>query len=176
MIVDGASSRVAKALLVPENIRHHRLPAYSPQLNPQEDLWDELRENEFPNRVCADMAGVLRQLEQGLPRLAADTERVRSIAAWPWIAGLLLNAKEHKERKPRGPAHLPLLQEFIEPEPVKACPEAWRRIGEPFRQAQGPEPAEGEVTDRLDYEPRRGGGSRAGPVPGGRCSPRSQSR
>ena len=95
MIVVGASSLVAKALLVPENIRRHRLPADSPQLNPQEDLWDELREKEFPNRVCADMTGVLRQLEQGLPRLAADTERVRSIAAWPWIVGLLLNAKEH---------------------------------------------------------------------------------
>ncbi len=69
MIDDVANSRVAKALLVPENIRHHRLPAYSPQLNPQEDLWDELRENEFPNRVYADMTGVLRQLEQRLPQL-----------------------------------------------------------------------------------------------------------
>ena len=28
------------------------------------------------------------------------------------------------------------------PEPVKACPEAWRRIGE-------------EVSERLDYEPAR---------------------
>ena len=50
MIIDGASSPVAKALVVPEHIRLHRLPAYSPQLNPQEHLWDELREKEFPNR------------------------------------------------------------------------------------------------------------------------------
>ena len=92
MIIDGASSHVAKALVIPENIRLHRLPAYSPQLNPQEHLWDELREKEFPNRVFADMAGVLRQLEQGLPRLAADTDRVRSITAWPWIVNLCLNA------------------------------------------------------------------------------------
>src|SRR5664279_135253 len=48
MVVDGASSHVAKALVVPENIRLHRLPAYSPELNPQEHLWDELREKEFP--------------------------------------------------------------------------------------------------------------------------------
>jgi transposase len=27
----------------------HRLPGYSPELNPQEHLWDELREKEFPN-------------------------------------------------------------------------------------------------------------------------------
>ena len=38
MIVDGASSHVAKALVVPENIRLHRLPGYSPELNPQEHL------------------------------------------------------------------------------------------------------------------------------------------
>jgi hypothetical protein len=35
MVVDGASSHVAQALVVPENIRLHRLPGYSPELNPQ---------------------------------------------------------------------------------------------------------------------------------------------
>ena len=83
MIVDGASSHVAKALEVPENIRLHRLPAYSPQLNPQEHIWDEIREKQFPNRVFSDMAGVIRELEKGLPQLAADTDRIRSIRAWP---------------------------------------------------------------------------------------------
>jgi DDE superfamily endonuclease len=92
MVVDGASSHVAKDLVIPENIRLHRLPGYSPQLNPQEHLWDELREKEFPNRVFADMPGVVLQLEKGLPRLAADADRVRSITAWPWIISLNLNA------------------------------------------------------------------------------------
>ena len=92
MIVDGASSHVAKALVVPQNIRLHRLPAYSPELNPQEHPWDELREKEFPNRVFSDMAGVVRTLKAGLPRLAADRNRVRSICAWPWIVSLILKA------------------------------------------------------------------------------------
>jgi hypothetical protein len=86
MIVDGASSHVAKALVVPENIRLHRLPPYAPELNPQEHLWDELREKEFPNRVFDDMDGVRRQLDEGLARLAADHERIKSICHWPWIA------------------------------------------------------------------------------------------
>ena len=38
MIVDGASSHGARALVVPENILLYKLPAYSPQLNPQEHL------------------------------------------------------------------------------------------------------------------------------------------
>jgi hypothetical protein len=92
MVVDGASSHVAKALIIPENILLHRLPPYAPQLNPQEHLWDELREKEFPNRVFSDMSGVIQQLESGLPRLAADTERVKSITAWPWIVNLNLKA------------------------------------------------------------------------------------
>jgi hypothetical protein len=92
MVVDGASSHVAKALGVPENIRLHRLPGYSPELNPQEHLWEALREKEFPNRVFSDMSGVVRSLETGLPWLASDRDRVRSICAWPWIVSLNLNA------------------------------------------------------------------------------------
>ena len=71
MVVDGARSHIAKALVIPENIRLLRLPPYSPELNPQEHVWDELREKEFPNRVYASLEGVLAQLESGLPRLAA---------------------------------------------------------------------------------------------------------
>lgn len=47
-----------------------------------------------------------------------------------------------QERKPRLPEHLPVVEEVIDPEPVKAQPEAWRCIGQ-------------EVTEQLDYEPAR---------------------
>jgi transposase len=45
-------------------------------------------------------------------------------------------------RQPQFPEHLPIIEETIVPEPVKAAPEQWRRIGE-------------EVSERLDYEPAR---------------------
>ena len=47
-----------------------------------------------------------------------------------------------RERGPRLPEHPPVIEEVIVPEPVKACPETWRRIGE-------------KVSERLDYEPAR---------------------
>ena len=47
-----------------------------------------------------------------------------------------------RERGPRIPDHLPIVEEVIVPEPVKACPDAWRHIGD-------------EVTEQLDYEPAR---------------------
>ena len=46
------------------------------------------------------------------------------------------------ERKPRLPEHLPVVEQVIDPEPVKAQPELWRCIGE-------------EVTEQLDYEPAK---------------------
>lgn len=91
MVVNGASSHVAKNLPVPQNIRLLRLPPYAPELNPQEHVWDELREKQFPNRVFSDMAGVLQQLQGGLPTLASDHAAVRSLTAWPWIISLNLN-------------------------------------------------------------------------------------
>ena len=47
-----------------------------------------------------------------------------------------------RERGPRLPEHLPVIEEVIVPESVKAAPQDWRRIGE-------------EVSERLDYEPAR---------------------
>lgn len=92
MVVDGASSHKAKDLVVPDNIRLLALPPYAPELNPQEHVWDEVREKEFPNRVFSHLDAVTRQLEEGLPRLANDPKRLRSLTAWPWIVSLNLNA------------------------------------------------------------------------------------
>ena len=92
MVLDGASSHKAKELAIPDNIRLLALPPYAPELNPQEHVWDELREKEFPNRVFESMEGVLAQLQSGLPRLAANTAALRSLTAWPWIVSLNLTA------------------------------------------------------------------------------------
>ena len=88
MVLDGASSHKAKALVVPENIRLISLPAYSPELNPQEHIWDEVREKAFPNLVLDQMELVIERLKGGMSSLAADADQVRSITAWPWIISL----------------------------------------------------------------------------------------
>ncbi len=92
MVVDGASSHKSKDLVVPENIRLISLPAYSPELNPQEHIWDEVPEKAFPNLVLDEMGRVVERLQEELSHLAADDTRLRSITAWPWIISLILNA------------------------------------------------------------------------------------
>jgi transposase len=47
-----------------------------------------------------------------------------------------------KERTPRLPDNLPVVEEMIDPEPVKAAPQNWRCIGQ-------------EVSEQLDFEPAR---------------------
>ena len=47
-------------------------------------------------------------------------------------------SRSRKERTPRLPENLPLVEEVLEPEPVKAQPEQWRYIGQ-------------EVSGQLDY-------------------------
>jgi transposase len=49
LFVDGAGNHQSDDLEVPDNVILHVLPAYSPELNPQENLWDEIREKIFKN-------------------------------------------------------------------------------------------------------------------------------
>ncbi|TWT99729.1 hypothetical protein Pla108_06720 [Botrimarina colliarenosi] len=54
MVWDGAGFHTAKALAVPENITLVRLPPYSPELNPIENLWHYLKSHFWSNRVYDD--------------------------------------------------------------------------------------------------------------------------
>ena len=49
MFLDQAGWHKAKDLYIPHNIRLVSIPAYSPELNPTEHIWDELREKYFHN-------------------------------------------------------------------------------------------------------------------------------
>ena len=54
MVWDGAGFHTSKALIVPENITLVQLPAYSPELNPIENLWHFLKSHHWSNRVYKD--------------------------------------------------------------------------------------------------------------------------
>ena len=83
MQVDQAEWHQAKNLIVPENIRLIPQPAYSPELNPTEHVWDELREKQFPNVAPSSLDEVIDRLCEGLAQLEAEPERVRSMTYFP---------------------------------------------------------------------------------------------
>jgi len=49
MTLDGAGWHRNESLIIPDNIRFLSLPPYSPELNPVEHIWDDLREKAFHN-------------------------------------------------------------------------------------------------------------------------------
>jgi transposase len=81
--VDRAGWHGAKALLVPENIRLIPQPAYSPELNPVEPIWEELREKQLSNLALATRDEVVEKVCDGLRLLESDLERLRSMTYFP---------------------------------------------------------------------------------------------
>ena len=92
MVLDGAGWHKAKRLLLPANMRLVFLPPWSPQLNPVEHLWDEVREKWFGNRVFDSLSAVEEQLLTALKILEEDSPRVASLAGFDWIGNIPLNA------------------------------------------------------------------------------------
>ncbi|MBA2557401.1 MAG: transposase [Chloroflexi bacterium] len=60
------------------------LPPYSPELNPAERIFQELR-RAIEGRVYATLDDKVAAVEAELAKLEADPARVRSIADWDWI-------------------------------------------------------------------------------------------
>ncbi len=59
-------------------------PAYSPELNPPERLFEALRAR-IEGLVYGTLAAKKAAVEAELRAWAADPDRVRQLAAWPWI-------------------------------------------------------------------------------------------
>jgi DDE superfamily endonuclease len=60
------------------------LPPYSPELNPPERIFEEVRRH-VEGEVYATLADKQAAVEAYLQELAADPDRVRSLAGWDWI-------------------------------------------------------------------------------------------
>jgi hypothetical protein len=90
MVADGAGWHQSTQLTLPDNLFLLKLPPYSPELNPVENLWDELREKSFGNLVFDSMTSLETHLEAALKNFELDIDRVKSIVSWPWIINALL--------------------------------------------------------------------------------------
>jgi hypothetical protein len=76
-------------LVVPNNIKLLSLPPYSPELNPKENLWDEMREKIFKNYALKSMDAVRAKLKQAVLYMERNPKLVRSITSFPYIANSL---------------------------------------------------------------------------------------
>jgi transposase len=81
--VDQAGWHSAKDLVIPENIRLIPQPAYSPELNPVEHIWEEIREKAFSNRVFASLDAVIETLCDQLRQLEDNAKLLHSMTYFP---------------------------------------------------------------------------------------------
>jgi transposase len=86
LFVDGAPNHSAGDLVIPDNVRLEFLPPYSPELNPQENLWEEIREKIFKNYALKSMDKVYDKLQEAALYLERNPKIVQSITAFPYIA------------------------------------------------------------------------------------------
>jgi DDE superfamily endonuclease len=85
MLVDRAGWHLSHQVTLPENIRLlPQLPG-SPELNPTEHLWEDLRENETANHYFDALEHLETALCKGINRLASDPDRLRSMTNFPYM-------------------------------------------------------------------------------------------
>jgi len=80
---DGAAWHKSKALEVPENIVLFYIPPYTPEMNPIEQIWKEIRKRGFYNEVFPTLENVVSRLCDTIGSLSHNV--VSSITLRRWI-------------------------------------------------------------------------------------------
>jgi transposase len=85
LVLDGAPNHRCRDLAVPRNITLLFLPPYAPELNPKENLWDEIREKIFKNYALKSIDAVYAKLDEAIGYINRNPELVKSITSFSYI-------------------------------------------------------------------------------------------
>jgi putative transposase len=80
---DGAAWHKAASINCPSNICLFFIPPYTPEMNPIEQIWKEIRKMGFRNEVFATLDKVMDRLCEIIRNLCPST--IHSITARSWI-------------------------------------------------------------------------------------------
>jgi hypothetical protein len=84
LILDGAGWHSSPQLVVPENIILLPLPAYAPELNSVENIWEYLRANALANHVWDTYDAILDACCNAWNALTAKPDLITSIGTRLW--------------------------------------------------------------------------------------------
>ena len=79
----GFHTQYINKLHIPENIELFYIPPYTPEMNPIEQIWKELRITGFRNEVFATLEKVVDRLCDTICTLTSDT--IKSMTRRSWI-------------------------------------------------------------------------------------------
>ena len=83
LVCDGAAWHKSKGLSISHNIRLVFIPPYTPEMNPIEQIWREIRTQEFRNEIFASLDKVVDRLCETIQNLTKDT--IKSITGRNWL-------------------------------------------------------------------------------------------
>jgi len=83
LVCDGASWHRSGVLVIPQNIHLFYLPPATPEMNPIEQIWKEIRKRGFRNEIFASLDKVVDRLCETICSLSEDV--VRSITGRYWL-------------------------------------------------------------------------------------------
>jgi len=84
LVLDGAGWHTSPRLDLPDNIVLLPLPAYSPELNPIENVWEFLRANFLSHCVWDTYDAILDACQSAWNKLMQMPERIASITRRTW--------------------------------------------------------------------------------------------
>lgn len=85
MLWDGAGFHSSKQLRVPDNVTVVTLPAYSPELNPIENLWHYLKSHYWSNRAYDDYDALEQAVVDAWEKAVLDSELMKTVCAAPYL-------------------------------------------------------------------------------------------
>ncbi len=85
LIADNAVWHRPKSLVIPANMEIYSLSPYTPELNPIEQIWDEVREKVFKNKLFPSLNKVVDRLSDTLKSLWMNKSLVASITQRQWF-------------------------------------------------------------------------------------------
>ena len=86
LICDGAAWHKSNELIIPENIELFFIPPYTPEMNPIEQIWKEIRKRGFQNEIFDSLEAVIDILCFTIKNLTAKV--IKSITARKWILSI----------------------------------------------------------------------------------------
>jgi len=84
VILDQAGWHTSAGLEVPGNITLMPLPSHSPELNPQENIWQFMRDNWLSNRVFKSYDDIVEHCCEAWNKLVDQPWRIMSIGLRGW--------------------------------------------------------------------------------------------
>lgn len=86
LVLDGAPAHIAKRLQIPDNLLLVRLPPYSPELNPMERVWQDLRKW-LGSALPADLAALKEHVATILRNYSNET--LASITGYEYLLNIV---------------------------------------------------------------------------------------